>query len=322
MMTTAPNSWSSSFNVPVAMPRLLLADDDRVMRTMLRQALQNNNYDPKVVENGEEAVNLLRTHGDDIDAVILDREMPVMKGLEVVAFMKTDPKLAHIPVIMLTGSGQQEQIQEGIDAGVYYYLVKPVDNTLLRSVIESALRERRQKKALVSELNRYGSALKAMRHCQIMVRTLGEAEDAACFLASCFPNPERVVTGLMELLVNAVEHGNLGISYEEKHKLLAENRWRSELDRLVTLPEYKDRQVEVLYQHKKEGYLVQISDAGRGFDWRRYWHINPARATSGHGRGIVRARLISFDQMAYNDTGNQVTVKVDEAPVGNGGYAW
>ncbi len=321
----AATNWISNSSMPIAQPRLLLADDDRVMRLVLRQALQHHGYDVKIVESGEEALDVLKEHAGQIDTVILDREMPGLKGLEVVEIMKKDPQMAMIPVIILTGSGEQDKIQEGIEAGIHYYLVKPVDNTLLRSVIESALRERRQKQALIGELSRHGAALKAMRSCQIAVKTMSEAEDTACFLASCFPDPERVVSGLMELLVNAVEHGNLGITYEEKHRLLAENSWRSELDRRAALPENLGKQVDVIYQSKEEGQVIQITDAGNGFDWKRYWHINPSRATSSHGRGIARARLMAFDVLAYNERGNQVTLMVKKQAAGDdesGGYAW
>ena len=323
MKSNAANTvWVSNSSMPIAQPRLLLADDDRVMRLVLRQALQHQGYDAKIVESGEEALAVLKEYPGQIDTVILDREMPGLKGLEVVELMKKDPQMAGIPVIILTGSGEQEKIQEGIDAGVHYYLVKPVDNTLLRSVIESALRERRQKQALISELNRHGAALKAMKSCQIIVKTMSEAEDTACFLASCFPDPERVVSGLMELLVNAVEHGNLGISYEEKHQLLAQNKWHSEVNRRAGLAENAHKYVDVIYQNKEEGHLIQLTDAGNGFDWKRYWHINPSRATSSHGRGIARARLMAFDVLAYNDRGNQVTLMVKKQADGADGYAW
>ena len=106
----------------------------------------------------------------------------------------------------------------------------------LECVVGSALRERQQRIALVNELNRYGTALKALNTCQISVRTLEEVEDSACFLASCFPEPERVVAGLMELLVNAVEHGNLGITYEGKKLLIADNKWRDEIHRRLKCP--------------------------------------------------------------------------------------
>jgi two-component system, cell cycle response regulator len=314
--------WMSASNMPVTMPNLLLVDDDRVMRLMLREALQHHGYNVHLVPNAEEALEILIKDSARIDALVLDRELPGMNGLELVAKMKADPQLTAIPIIMLTGSGHQDEIQQGIDAGVHYYLVKPTENNLLRSIIESALRERRQKKALISELNRHGAALKAMSNCQIEVQTLTEAEDTACFLASCFPDPERLVAGLMELLVNAVEHGNLGITYEEKNKLLTAGNWREELDRRAELPEHSAKKVDVVYQHKEEGYLVQITDAGAGFDWKRYWHINPARATASHGRGIARARLMAFDRMAYNDSGNRVTVMVAHASDAGRAYAW
>jgi len=318
---TAPQ-WTSSSNMPVHIPKLLLVDDDRVMRVILRQALQNHGYDVHTVKNGQEALEILAANPSRVDAIILDREMPGLNGMEVVARIKENPQLSSIPIIMLTGTSEPEKIQEGIDAGVYYYLVKPTENKLLRSVIESALRERRQKLALISELNRHGAALKAMQNCQIAVKTLREAEDTACFLASCFPDPERVVSGLMELLINAVEHGNLGVTYEEKYRLLAENNWREELDRRVELTENEGKSVDVIYQHKPEGYLVQITDAGEGFDWKRYWHINPARATASHGRGIARARLMAFDRLAYNEKGNSVTIMVAQTAIAPEGYPW
>jgi len=320
MTAASPVQWMSASNSPVSAPNLLLVEDDRVMRMLLREALQNHGYNVHIVSSAEEALEALAQHSARIDVAVLDRQLPRMNGLELVARMKADPELAQVPIIMLTGAGNQDEIQQGIDAGVFYYLVKPADNTLLRSIIESALRERRQKRSLITELVRHGAALKAMKHCQIGLKTLTEAQDTACFLASCFPDPERVVAGLMELLTNAVEHGNLGITYEEKHKLLAANSWQQEVDRLCGLPENADKFVDVTYQHKEEGYLVQITDCGRGFAWKRYWHINPARATASHGRGIARARLMAFDRMAYNEKGNSVTVMV--APAASGAYAW
>ena len=304
-------------------PLLLVVDDARVMRATLQSMLENHGYQVLMAGSGEDALTLLSTYAMRIQAVVLDREMPGIGGLEVVRRMKDDFQFAAIPIIMFTGTDAPERIQEGIDAGVYYYLIKPADNALLKSVIDSALRERRQSRSLISELGRYGAALHTMQSCHISFRTLTEAEGAACLLAACFPNPERVVAGLMELFVNAVEHGNLGVSYDEKRALLSENRWREEIDYRAQLPEYERKTVEVVYQRKDGAYLTQITDSGPGFDWRNYWHINPARATASHGRGIARARLMAFDRMSYNEKGNSVTVMIEpEVPAEAAGYAW
>jgi len=314
--------WISTSGMPIKPGCLLLVDDDRTMRTMMQESLQKKGYDVHAAKDGSDAFTMLMNPDSQFDALVLDSEMPTMPGLQLVEKMKKIPHLSTIPIIMLTGSSEAQKIQKSIDAGVYYYLVKPVENAVLYSIIESALRERRQQVSLIAELRRHDGAIKAMRQCQLQISTLIEAEDSACFLASCFPDPERVVAGLMELLVNAVEHGNLGISYDRKTELLATNQWREELARLAALPENKDKKVDIVYQHKEAAYLVQITDSGPGFDWKRYWHINPARATASHGRGIARARLMAFDRLSYNEHGNSVTVMVLPSSSSSESYAW
>lgn len=301
-------------SVPSRKPCVLAVDDDRVLLTLLVQTLETFGYHVLTATCGNEALQQLLAGPENIDTIILDQEMPGLNGIEVVGQMKADPQLASIPIIMLTGNGAQEKIREGIDAGVFYYLVKPAQDTLIKSVVISAVRERHQKRRLVTELGRYDVALKTVMSLQAQVRSLAEAENVGCLIASCFPQPERIVTGLMDLLVNAVEHGNLGITYEEKTQLLGENRWQTEINRRLGLPEYCDKRVEVIYQHKPDGWFVQITDEGNGFDWRRYWQIDPSQATASHGRGIARARLLSFDRIAYNEAGNQVKVTVQKTP--------
>lgn len=315
-MSPYTSSTVTSLNIPVetkpaSRTTILAVDDDRISMTILEQALEVFGYTVITARSGAEALTILDDRGIAIDAVILDREMPGMSGMDVVARMKATPMLATIPIIMLTGSGGASQIQEGIDAGVYYYLVKPANGPLLSSVIGAALRESRQLQELSHELTRHDAAAKAIQNCRITVRTLDEVQDTARLLATCFPNPERVVVGLMELITNAVEHGNLGLGFEEKGRLIESGQWRHEINRRLSMPAFKDLSVDVVYQHKEEGWLVQITDQGSGFDWRRYWHIDPARATAGHGRGIARARIGAFDRLAYNETGNQVTAMVE-----------
>lgn len=302
-----PLSLSS---VPARKPCVLAVDDDRVMLSMLEQSLKGFGYNVQTAASGNQALPMLLTARDTIDAIILDQEMPGLGGLQVVAQMKADPSLSSIPVIMLTGNGAQETIRAGIDAGVFYYMVKPANDELIKSVVASAVRERQQKRLIAAQMVRYDVAFKTASTMQFSVRTLSEAENVSCLLASCFPKPERVVTGLMDLLVNAVEHGNLAITYEEKTRLLAEGTWQDEIARRLTMPDYADRKTDVIYQRKAEGWFVQITDQGQGFDWKRYWHINPSQATSSHGRGIARAKLLSFDRLIYNEVGNQVKAVV------------
>lgn len=292
-------------------PLILAVDDDRIMLMILTQMLEDQGYDYLTAANGKEACEVVERERGRIDAILLDREMPLMDGIGVVKHLKEDPQLKKIPIIMQTGSDKPEQIKEGIDLGVFYYMTKPYDESLLRSVLESALRENAQKKSLSSEMAKHKIGFSLIQSCELELRTLEEAEDLAAFLANCFPDPERVVNGLGQLLINAVEHGNLGITYEEKTELVGLRAWRAEIEKRLELPEYQDKCVEVEFRRVGDEVSATIRDQGAGFDWQQFMDLDPSRAMDNHGRGIAQANMHSFDRLDYNDEGNQVTAVIN-----------
>lgn len=148
------------------------------------------------------------------------------------------------------------------------------------------------------------------------VRTLAEARDLATQLAGAHPDPDRVVIGLTELLVNAVEHGNLGITYREKADLLACGRYDAEIDRRLALPELACRRVQVTLHRAPEGIYTRIEDEGEGFDWRPFFvEADDDHLLDENGHGIAIARGVSFDDVTYEGRGNVVvaTIRLGEA---------
>jgi anti-sigma regulatory factor (Ser/Thr protein kinase) len=65
--------------------------------------------------------------------------------------------------------------------------------------------------------------------------------------------------------------------------------------------------VRVHFTKSASDCFLRIEDEGDGFNWREYLQVDTARATHNHGRGIAMANMISFDELRYNDRGNQVT---------------
>jgi hypothetical protein len=145
-----------------------------------------------------------------------------------------------------------------------------------------------------------------INNCQFFIKTLIEAESLACFVANCFPDPERVVPGIAESLINAIEHGNLGVTYKEKTWLTKEGTWRKEVSRRSFLPEYKDKTVEVVFRKEEDAFIIKIIDCGEDFSWKNYLEIDPARELDNHRRGIAQSNAISFDSLVYNSEGNEV----------------
>ena len=105
--------------------------------------------------------------------------------------------------------------------------------------------------------------------------------------------------GLTELLVNAVEHGNLEISYDEKTELTRERALQREISRRLALPAYRDRVAAVRFERSGGRVQVEICDQGPGFDPEPYLTIDPRRVFDSHGRGIAIAKLLSFDRLEY-----------------------
>jgi Histidine kinase-like ATPase domain len=142
------------------------------------------------------------------------------------------------------------------------------------------------------------------------IRTLAEAKELAARLAEAHPDPERVVIGLTELLVNAVEHGNLGITYREKADLLEGGDLQAEIERRLALPELAGRRVKVTLRCDADTVATRIEDCGEGFDWRPYLDYDPERALDPNGHGIAIARGMSFDDVTYHGRGNVVVALV------------
>ncbi len=116
--------------------------------------------------------------------------------------------------------------------------------------------------------------------------------------------------GLLELLVNAVEHGNLEITYEEKGRLQAERRLDEERRRRLLLPEYRDRRARVDLERVANALEITILDEGKGFDFERYLVLDKSRLFDAHGRGILLASTML--QIAYSPPGNRVKVTLPQ----------
>lgn len=143
-----------------------------------------------------------------------------------------------------------------------------------------------------------------MRHYQF--RTLEEVEALLPTIAAYFPNPKTAAYGLQELMINAIEHGNLGISYDEKTRLLQNNIWYHEVMRRLALPAYRHLYVELSIEENDEEVRVNIRDQGQGFDWQTYIKDDIVCSARPNGRGIYTAMKLSFDVLDYKGVGNEV----------------
>lgn len=131
--------------------KILIADDDDDVRDVLKLTLAEENYEVSEAKDGEEALRLITTK--PLDLVLLDYRMPKLDGREVCRQVKKDLLLSHIPIIMVTGSGDTIDKVGGIDAGADDYIVKPFEPKELLARIRMILR-RTERDLLANPLTR------------------------------------------------------------------------------------------------------------------------------------------------------------------------
>lgn len=285
---------------------ILIIDDESINLDIMRDTLEDEGYHVLSAIDGEDGWNILQQN-PQTQTIAVDRMMPKMDGMAFVAKVKSDKRFNDIPIIMQTAAAASHQVREGIEAGIYYYLTKPFNDQLFLSLIEAALQERTAKRNIDNTLKRHSDLFGLMVRAEFSFRTLEEASTIAFTLGSALPNMQTATYGLNEILINAIEHGNLGITYQEKKQLLIDGTWMEEVQRRLALPEQQENFATLDFTTRHDGYYITVSDCGDGFDWKPFLELDPARATDPNGRGIHMAYTTSFDDMYYNDEGNVVT---------------
>ena len=183
---------------------VLAVEDDAIAMGFLEVQIKELGHHMVGAKNGAEALEALKNAGQKIDVVLMDRMMPVMDGLKTLERMQDDPTLRHIPVIMVSGADSADDIKEGLDAGVFYYLTKPVSEDMLRSVLSAAIREVKQANILAEELGRHRSCFNLMETVKFRFSPLDVARSLAACMPTCFSRPQPVLSGLGQRLSDAM----------------------------------------------------------------------------------------------------------------------
>ncbi len=285
-------------------PVLLIVDDDPFAQEVISEFLDGQGYQLVVASCGEEAWDKLQAEPDKFDAVLLDRVMPGIDGLEVLQRIKQSEELKLLPVIMQTAASAPAQVAEVLRAGAYYCLAKPFVPGEIRAVVATALRDRVERITETRDAEYRLLALNHLDEAHFTFRTTEEARALAVLLACLCPSRATAQMGLLELMLNAIEHGNLGITYDEKTRLIAEDRLQAEIKRRLSLPEYAEKIATVQFRRAGKTLSFTIKDEGQGFDWKPFLEMSMDRLMENHGRGIAISRRVSFSRLEYRDSGN------------------
>jgi DNA-binding response OmpR family regulator len=289
--------------------KVLVVEDDPPSRIYFMDTVVALGYECIGAENGKIALEKWESFQPDF--ILSDIRMPVMDGLELLEAVRR--RDSDVIVVMATAFGSEEYTIKALRLGAHDYLKKPVRHEELGRTLKKYAR-------LIEDrsMQQDVAAMVVRRECDLVFdNNLGLVGKTADYLMRETGNRlsrrdrTAVLLGLGELLMNAVEHGNLGITYEEKSEAM--DKSLQDLDRLYRerggSPELATRKVWVEFVMNDRFAEWRITDEGAGFDWREMPDPTaPENLMASHGRGILLCRM-QFDELEFLGKGNMVRVR-------------
>jgi two-component system cell cycle response regulator len=290
--------------------KILLADDDDDLRTSFVRQLVRLGHEVEPFPSGVELCERIR-ESPLVDLVWSDLEMPGADGFEVMEVAREF--LPKIPVLIVSGHTDADHLMRALHAGATGYLQKPYEMAeligVLRRVEALRMADRNEERAWGSLR---GSALLLQ-----MPPSIGVAAAVATMLRNhakpCLGASEchGLHIATHELLLNAVEHGCLEITGEEKREALRKNAYRELVMARQAEPRFAGRTVHIRFTAALEsGVDMTITDPGPGFDASTLPDLSDAESLFlPSGRGIVLAGL-HVDELLFSDGGRTAKVRI------------
>ncbi len=286
--------------------KILVVEDEAVTREFMLMTLKGLGHETASAPDGHAGLQVFNAFKPDI--VFADIQMPVMNGLEMLEKLRKIDSEAL--VIINTSLDAPEYTLQALRLKANDYLVKPIMVRELSDIIAKyagILAHRTLNREVLGCIYRRELSMQIGNQLDL----LGKIVDRLILETETALKPQDrlgVRLGLMEILINAIEHGNLAIGYDEKS--VAIEKGPNGLEKLVeerlNQEPYRSRHIQIDFYLDRERCEWLVSDQGDGFDFNNLPDPNdPENLVKCHGRGIMLARM-QFDDCRFIGTGNQV----------------
>ena len=241
--------------------KILIVDDNIDLLDYLKDFFMIYNYDVILAETGAEGIDKFREFMPDI--VISDMRLPDKNGNIVVKEIKEIDR--DVPIIIITGYSDHQLILSAMKNGAVDLLKKPFKPNDLKYLINKIETLFRKIKVKLS-----ASFVQWEKRHIIIKNDIHIIRSVVDFIFSNIDYISEDVSfmkiGLQEVLINAIEHGNLDITNKEKQELLDRGDYNRILKERMQLPEYRDKFVDIKIFSTPEYLKITIQDMGKGFD--------------------------------------------------------
>lgn len=292
--------------------KVLVVEDDFASRSYLEVILKKEGHDFRSADNGKDGLEIFKEYNPEL--VLSDINMSQMNGLQLLEQIKRIKPDAII--IMLTAFNSEEYVVEAMKLGANNYLKKPVLKNNLVSLLRkyaSIIQSRKSEKKIQGFVKKHSFQIVFKSNVEIIPSIVNYLVSE---IEGVFPEEVQldIKLGIGELLLNAVEHGNLEISFLEKSNAIQNDMLQQLYYERLSDSDLRKRTVTIDFALNEEWCEWTITDEGDGFDPTSIPNpISEDGILRLHGRGIFICKF-QFDKLEYLDIGNKVraTKKIEK----------
>ncbi len=244
------------------------------------------------------------------DVVLSDLCLPERTGISMIRDIRR--RCSQTALIAMAQQGNDVTMLEALRAGAIDYLYKPVIGVQLGMALDRALQA-------IPQTVENVPGIEQVEYRLVIGTDPAHVEACVSWLiavtAMMLPETQRLHlrATLIELIVNAVEHGSLEIFYQEKHEALGHDQYDTLIAQRRRDPRFATRRVIVRTCYDKSARITRytITDEGTGFKWKRFLTRSdePCDSRDANGRGVFLAKAF-FPDLRYNERGTEVTFSV------------
>jgi len=291
-------------------PTILVVDDEEVIRTTIQKRLERTGYNVISFNKSEDTLNYLKNSGHKTDLIITDIKLHQMDGIELLRRINTMDE--PIPVLIISGHGDVEDVIKALRYGANDYIRKPFDMDDLTSSVKAILKKNFEKKLSenFAQFKLSETSVLEIPNDADIINTVSYnfTKDLAPAGLFDYTTSENISLALQEAITNAMFHGNLEIdsSIRENGGM---KEFNNEINKKKLLSPYKDRTVKITYELTQEYVVYEVIDQGPGFNYKLIPDPKkPENFFKNSGRGILII-LLHMDEVTWHDRGNIIRMK-------------
>ena len=284
---------------------LLISQDKQILKT-LNNAVQNTNFNYKCLNTCEQAAEIITSFIPDIVLC----EMQLIENNNGALFKKIRKIKPQTIINIVINENDSNTIFNAMNYGINNYIILPLETHDLANYLkryEYILKSRLQKKTTNPIEKSLSFSLTTKNSFTQIAQIVDELLDKTNPVFTDYKNDIRI--GLEELIINAIEHGNLNISFEEKSTAILNGTFANLLSQRQENKLYKDKNITITFHQEPEYDEWFIKDEGCGFNPCEIPSlVKESDCNRLNGRGILISRFL-FDEIQYTEGGSKVRLR-------------